>query len=115
MVLATREHMNEMELSSHHKLGVSSAMQESLKAETGFHARMFERISGDYSGEEVCSGTWIPVWATAFGEKVHMYEIPPVQPNQFGGAAQSPETVFDTLDGTRKLEQAAEQESAGCL
>ena len=114
-VLATREHMNELELSSHHTLGVSSVVQESLKAETEFHARMFERISGDYSGEGVCSGTWIPAWAAAFGEKVHMYEIPPVQSNQFGGAAQFPGTVFDTLDGTRKLEQAVEQESAGCL
>ena len=37
-----------------------------------------------------------------------MYEIPPVQPNRVGGAAQFPETVFDTLDDTRKLEQAAE-------
>ena len=78
--------MNETELFSHHTLSVSSSMQESLKAETEFHARMFERISGEYSGEGVCSGAWIPVWAAAFGEKVHMYEIPPVQSNWFGGA-----------------------------
>ena len=49
-VFTARDHMNELELSSHHTLGVSITVQESLKAETGFHAQMFERISADYSG-----------------------------------------------------------------
>jgi hypothetical protein len=82
-----RDHMTELELSPHPALGVSTAMQESLRAETEFHARMFERISDDYSGQGVCSGAWIPVWAAAFGETVHMYEIPAVQPDWVGEAA----------------------------
>ena len=55
------------------------------------------------------------MWAAAFGEKVHMYEIPSVQLDWVGEATQFPGTVFDILDNTRKLEQAAEQESTGCL
>ena len=107
--------MGEMELSSHDSLGISSTMEESLKAETEFHVRLFERIIDDCQEEEVCFGTWIPVWAAAFEEVVHMYELPPVQPNQSEEATQFPSTVFDMLDDTRKREQAAEQESAGCL
>ena len=41
---------------------ISSAMQESLKAETEFHAQMFERISHNFLEEEVRFGTWVPVW-----------------------------------------------------
>jgi len=90
-------------------------MQESLRAETEFHTRMFERISDDYSGQGVCSSAWIPVWAAAFGETVHMYEIPAVQPDWVREAAQFPGTVSDALDDTRRQEQDAEQESTGCL
>jgi hypothetical protein len=68
-----------------------------------------------YPGQGVCSGAWIPVWAAAFEEKVHMYEIPSVQPDWVGEATQFPETVFDALDDTKRLEQDAEQESTGCL
>ena len=115
-VFKARDHMSELERSSSHSdLGVSVAMGESLKAETEFHAQMFGRISDDYSGQGVCSGTWIPVWAAAFGETVHMYEIPAVQPGWVGEATQFPETVFDALDDARRQEQDAERESTGCL
>lgn len=69
---------------------INIAMQESFKAETEFHVRMFERINNDYKEEEVCGGTWIPVWAAAFGEVVHMYEISPVNEGWSGEADQFP-------------------------
>ena len=69
---------------------------------------MFERISADYSGQGVCSGAWIPVWAAACGEEVHMYEIPSVQPDWVGETTQFPGTVFDALDDTKRQEQGAE-------
>jgi hypothetical protein len=114
-VFRARDHMSELELSSHPDLGVSVAMEGSLKAETEFQSQMFGRISDDYSGQGVCSGAWIPVWAAAFGETVHMYEIPAVQPDWVGEAVQFPETVFDALYDTRRQEQDAERESTGCL
>ena len=43
------------------------------------------------------------------------HEISPVKADWSGEADQFPGTVFDMLDDTRKLERAAEQESAGCL
>jgi hypothetical protein len=110
-----RDHMTELELSPYPAVGVSVAMQKSLQAETEFHARMFERIGDDYSGQVVHSGAWIPVWAVAFGETVHMYEIPAVQPDWAGETAQFPGTIFDALDDTRRQERDAEQESTGCL
>ena len=93
----------------------SEEMHESLKAETEFHIQTFKCIDDDYKTEGVCGGTWIPVWAAAFNETVHMYEVSPVQPGWKEGVDQFPETVFDMLDNTRKLERDAEQESEGCL
>ena len=92
----------------------SKEIQESLKAETEFHIQTFKCIDKDYRTEGVCCGTWIPVWAAAFDETVHMYEVSPVQSEWDEGADRFPETVFDMLDDTRKLEQP-EQESRGCL
>ena len=81
-------------------------VQESLKAETEFHIRTFERIKEEYRDEGVCSGTWIPVWAAAFNETVHMYEVSPVRTGWDETSDLFPATVFDMLDKTRKLEQA---------
>ena len=81
-------------------------VQESLKAETDFHIRTFERIKEEYRDEGVCSGTWIPVWAAAFNETVHMYEVSPVRTRWDETSDLFPATVFDMLDKTRKLEQA---------
>ena len=92
----------------------SKEIQESLKAETEFHIQTFKRIEEDYRTEAICCGTWIPAWAAAFRETVHMYEISPVQPEWNEAVDQFPGTVFDMLDDTRKLEQA-ERESGGCL
>ena len=47
-------------------------VQEALRAETEFHIQMFGRIREDYRTEAVCCGTWIPAWAAAFRETVHM-------------------------------------------
>ena len=91
----------------------SEGIQEALKAETEFHIQTFERIQEEYRTQAICYGTWIPAWAAAFQETVHMYEISPVQPEWNEAADQFPETVFDMLDDTRKLEQA-ERESGCC-
>ena len=90
----------------------SEGIQEALKAETEFHTQMFERIQEEYRTQAVCYGTWIPAWAAAFQETVHMYEISPVQSEWNEAADQFPETVFDMLDDTRKLEQA--EQKSGC-
>jgi hypothetical protein len=92
----------------------SKEIQEALKAETEFHIQTFKRIEEDYRTEAICCGTWIPAWAAAFRETVHMYEISPVQPEWNEAVDQFPGTVFDMLDDTRKLEQT-ERESGGCL
>ena len=81
-------------------------VQESLEAETEFHIWTFKCIERDYRDEGVCYGTWIPVWAAAFNETVHMYEVSPVQPGWDEAVDRFPDTVFDMLDDTRKLEQA---------
>ena len=81
-------------------------VQESLEAETEFHIWTFERIKEEYRDEGVCSGTWIPVWAAAFNETVHMYEVSPVRTGWDEALDLFPATVFDMLDETRKLEQA---------
>ena len=82
------------------------AQQEALEAETEFHKWTFECIKREYRDEGICSGTWIPVWAAAFNETVHMYEVSPVRTQWDEALDLFPETVFDMLDETRKLEQA---------
>ena len=88
-------------------------VQEALKAETEFHIQMFERIREDYRAEAVCCGTWIPAWAAALRETVHMYEVSPVHVDRNEAIDQFPESVFDMLDDTRKREQG-EREIGDC-
>ena len=52
--------------------GTAEEVGALLRKETAFHIRMYDSIKKQYSKHAACSGTWLPQWAAAFGETVHM-------------------------------------------